>query len=118
MNIEKMTKAVEAWAKSQPFVRKAYLFGSRIKGTHRPNSDLDVAVELICLPDESDPGVTWHREAKTPRESISKIVPVRVDLVWYGGPVESPCIHIGLQSGYRLAYDEASADSDSTQTRT
>lgn len=33
-----------AWAASEPLIEAAYLFGSRVKGTDRDDSDLDVAV--------------------------------------------------------------------------
>lgn len=32
----------------QPLVGRMWLFGSRGRGDHRPDSDLDVAIELIC----------------------------------------------------------------------
>lgn len=45
MDIEAMTTAVAKWASTQPLIRKAYLFGSKVRGTHKPDSDLDVAVD-------------------------------------------------------------------------
>jgi hypothetical protein len=35
---------IAAWAAGEPLIEAAYLFGSRVKGTHRDDSDLDVAV--------------------------------------------------------------------------
>ena len=49
MDIEDMEAAVARWASTQPLIRKAYLFGSRVRGTHRSDSDLDVAVENFLL---------------------------------------------------------------------
>lgn len=36
--------AVTAWAATEPLVRRVYLFGSRARGHHRPDSDIDLAV--------------------------------------------------------------------------
>ena len=49
MNIETMATAVAKWAGTEPLIRKAYLFGSRVRGDHRSDSDLDVAVEIFIL---------------------------------------------------------------------
>lgn len=39
-------QAIIAWAQRTPQIRAAILFGSRAKGTSRPDSDVDVALEL------------------------------------------------------------------------
>jgi uncharacterized protein len=36
--------AVSSWAIGEPLVRRVYLFGSRAKGTARPDSDIDLAI--------------------------------------------------------------------------
>lgn len=36
--------AIRAWALGEPLIEAAYVFGSRVKGTNRDDSDLDVAV--------------------------------------------------------------------------
>jgi predicted nucleotidyltransferase len=38
--------ALRAWASGTPEVRQVWLFGSRVKGTATPESDLDVALVL------------------------------------------------------------------------
>lgn len=37
--------AIRAWASRTPEVRAVWLFGSRAKGTARPDSDVDLAIE-------------------------------------------------------------------------
>lgn len=110
MDIEAMAAAVGEWARSQPLVRRAYIFGSRVKGTNRPDSDLDVAIELLPLSGEEDSGLTWHREAQRLKDSIAQIIPVVIDLNWYGGADETPCVHAGLQAGSRVVYDSDPTD--------
>ncbi|WP_057395813.1 nucleotidyltransferase family protein [Pseudomonas fluorescens] len=105
MNIEDMAAAVAKWASKQPLVRKAYLFGSRVRGTHKPNSDLDVAVEIFTLQGDSSPFTTWTCEAQRLKASIAGVVPVIIDLNWYGGPDETPSIHVGLETSSVVIYD-------------
>ena len=52
---DQIRQAVE----SIPGISVLVVFGSRARGTHRPDSDLDVAV----LPDGSHQGSRWHLQA-------------------------------------------------------
>jgi predicted nucleotidyltransferase len=38
------------WAENHVLIRRLWIYGSRAKGTNRPDSDLDVAFELDPLP--------------------------------------------------------------------
>ena len=104
MEFDDMAAAVAKWASTQPVVRKVYLFGSRVRGTHRPDSDLDVAVEVFTLPGDSSPFTTWTGEAQRLKVSIAGIVPVNIDLNWYGGAVETARIHAGLEASSIVIY--------------
>lgn len=104
MNIEDMAAAVAKWSSTQPLIRKAYLFGSRVRGTHRPDSDLDVAVEVFTLPGDSCPLATWIGESHRLEASIAGIVPVLIDLEWYGGEAETPVIHKALKRSSLVVY--------------
>jgi predicted nucleotidyltransferase len=44
--IDQLALSVEAWASRHPEIERLWLFGSRVQGSSRPDSDLDVAVEL------------------------------------------------------------------------
>lgn len=105
--IHGMTDAVADWAQSEPLVRKAYLFGSRVRGTHRQDSDLDVAVEIDALPGDSCPFTTWTAEAQRLKASIAGLVPVVIDLEWYGGEEETPHVHHALQRSSVVVYDQS-----------
>jgi predicted nucleotidyltransferase len=105
MEFDDMAAAVAKWAGTQPLVRKAYLFGSRVRGTHRPDSDLDVAVEVFTLPGDSSPFTTWAGEAQRLKTSIAGVVPVTIDLDWYGDEVETPRIHEALEQSSIVVYD-------------
>jgi predicted nucleotidyltransferase len=104
MNIEDMAAAVAKWASTQPLVRKVYLFGSRARGTHRSDSDLDIAVEIFPLTGDSSPLATWIGESDRLEASIAGIVPVIIDLDWYGGEAETPLIHQALDRSSLVVY--------------
>lgn len=106
MNIENMAAAVAKWASTQPLIRKAYLFGSRVRGMHQPHSDLDVAVEIYSLPGDSCPLATWIGESHRLEASIAGIVPVTIDLDWYGGEAETPRIHEALKRSSLVVYTD------------
>ena len=52
MNPEEITEILNRWAHRTSSIRRVWIFGSRAKGTSSPDSDLDVAVELIYREDE------------------------------------------------------------------
>ncbi|MCF5098994.1 MULTISPECIES: nucleotidyltransferase domain-containing protein [Pseudomonas] len=97
MEIDDMAAAIASWASTQPLIRKVYLFGSRVRGTHMPSSDLDVAVEVCTLQGDSGAFTTWTGEAHRLKALIVGVVPVNIDLEWYGGEADTPRIHAGLQ---------------------
>ena len=49
MTAQEIAETVRRWAASEPLVRRVYLFGSRARGDHRPDSDIDLAV--VCRMD-------------------------------------------------------------------
>lgn len=58
---------LQTWAEGQPLISVLYAYGSRVSGTNRDESDLDVAVKLD-LPNHQlhanwfQYNVTWARE--------------------------------------------------------
>jgi predicted nucleotidyltransferase len=50
--LDALRTALAAWAPQQPSLRRLWIYGSRVKGSHRPDSDLDVAFEIDRLSDE------------------------------------------------------------------
>lgn len=107
MGIEQLGEIVAKWAASQPRVIRAYLYGSRVRGSHREDSDLDVAIEIEPLPGDSSAFATWISEASDLRQSLAPLLPVPVDLEWYGSDHETPTIHHGITAGSLLVYERA-----------
>lgn len=104
MELSAIKTNVTRWAASHPIVAKAWIFGSRARNTARSDSDLDVAIEVFGLPGDAEPLATFIFEADELRSSIQALFPFKVDLHWYGGPVETPTIHAGLCQSSVLAY--------------
>jgi predicted nucleotidyltransferase len=61
-------------------VQEAYIFGSRARQDHRPDSGLDIA--LVIRPDEGDTSAyaTWIDESEDSRDELQTILPYTVDL--------------------------------------
>jgi predicted nucleotidyltransferase len=98
----KRAKCVVAdWARAEPMVRKAYLFGSRVRGNARPDSDLDVAVELE-IPESDDYALMRAKRELTSR--LQNKIPVRLHLEIYEGARRSPVVHAGLSDCSVVVY--------------
>jgi len=60
------------WASSAPLISKVWIFGSRVKGTHKETSDLDVAIELD-VEDENKKILAWISNADIWRAELTNI---------------------------------------------
>jgi predicted nucleotidyltransferase len=108
MELARITTLVAHWAASEPVILRAWIFGSRVRGTSRDDSDVDIAIEVSTLPGDSSPFVTFIHEKKRLRGAIQACLKLEVDLQWYGGQVETPTIYAGLQQSSVLAYSKTS----------
>ena len=104
MDLEQIKTSIATWAATEPLVTRAYIFGSRLKGTHRVDSDLDVAIEMKRSPGDETVRATWICEANRMKESIKSFVPYVVDLQHYNGE-ETPHIHTYLNEASTVIYD-------------
>jgi len=57
--VEIIKAKVHEWAKSANQPIRVYLFGSRAKGTHKPDSDIDIAIEPLIPFKEDWLWETW-----------------------------------------------------------
>ena len=44
---------VTSWAESHPEIKRVFLFGSRARGDSKPDSDVDIAVEVVGIKGEN-----------------------------------------------------------------
>lgn len=81
--------ALTNWASKHEVVASVWLFGSRSRGNHRPDSDYDIALELRPKPDRvSDPAYTeffygyeeWKAEIRLLLKAEISLVCYRDDL--------------------------------------
>lgn len=98
--------AIRTWAASNPVIHRVWVFGSRVRGTERPDSDLDVAVEHGALPGDSGPFTTWISEAERWRKVLNASLSVPLDLQSYIRG-ESHTIQAGLDESSVLVYERA-----------
>lgn len=105
MEIDQIGKIVAGWAAIQPVIKKIWLFGSRVRGTGREKSDIDIAIEIEKFEGDSDTWTTFVFERDELKESLQLLLPLAVDLQWYGGPQETPRIHSALQESSILVYE-------------
>lgn len=91
-------------------VKRVYVFGSRVRGDNRPDSDIDIAVELDSAAflgvDESGGLATWMFETKGWKEELEKLVPLKVQLERYH-PEQTPTVGKGLARSSQLIYEKA-----------
>jgi uncharacterized protein len=52
-------RALRTWSEGQDQVRRLWVFGSRLKGVQRVDSDLDVAMEIDPIGYDESAAVTW-----------------------------------------------------------
>lgn len=73
------------WAASTPKIQRMWLFGSRARGEHRTDSDIDLAVEITGW-DSDDADIRgealadWIFNADDWRHQLRGITPLTIDL--------------------------------------
>lgn len=66
------------WATQTSQIAAVYLFGSRIKGTARPDSDLDVAIEFNLSIDDAE--VAFFDGGRLWRDQLKSLVGLQIDM--------------------------------------
>jgi predicted nucleotidyltransferase len=69
--------SIVQWARADSRVAAVFLFGSRAKGTHRPDSDLDLAVVLTGDEDDSALGYSICKGDEM-QARLAAVIPVSV----------------------------------------
>jgi len=76
---ERWTEALCRWATQKPEVREIWVFGSRARADHRPDSDIDIALK-IHGDTPADKDCIYICEAQGWRAEIQGFTPVPVHL--------------------------------------
>jgi predicted nucleotidyltransferase len=87
MPLDEMQVLLSIWAAETPLVKRLWLFGSRVRGEHREDSDVDVAIELDMTAvkgvDESAGMATWAFDTMTWKPELELLLSRVVDLQRY-----------------------------------
>jgi predicted nucleotidyltransferase len=99
---------LHAWASREPLVIELFVFGSRVKGTSRPDSDLDVAIRVAG----ETPGVALANaifETARWQRALQSLLPVPVDLqsMFDDDQVVAPAVREHGQCVYRSLSERA-----------
>lgn len=99
------TNALREWAKRRQFVRRVFIYGSRVQGTHTKDSDIDVAIEFDPVGNDMDCLTTWVCDAKKWRAELGPLLPWELHLEWHDPEGETPRITAGLDESSILVYE-------------
>lgn len=92
-NLEALSVDIALWAEQRLLMKRVWLFGSRVREDFRPDSDLDVAIELdVTAEDESDQSgnmALWMFDKNGWREELQALSPYEIHLEQYLGAWET-----------------------------
>lgn len=95
---------IKEWASSNPLVKRAYLYGSRAKGDHKEDSDIDIAIEIDTEKGDSNTLATWTCNAEKWRQELQPLLKYKLHLEWEALQ-ETPKIKNGLDESSILLYE-------------
>ena len=96
---------ISAWAAKNDLVHRVWIFGSRVRGNHQSNSDLDVAVQHGIKSGDTDAITTEIFERQNWIDELQPITRLQLD-VWSYHPGETPTIEAGIRAGSVLIYEQ------------
>lgn len=105
MNLDESDRLrIIEWAKGHPDIIKVWLYGSRARGDNKPDSDIDLAIEMR-ITDNSDSSwagyMFWHQEYK---ENPDLHLSHEVDLNWYDKDAKLERVGPGVEKDGILIY--------------
>jgi len=106
MDIMKLRNIIAKWAKEEPLVTRAYIFGSRAGNDFQEDSDLDVVVEIKKGSGDEIVRATWICVRDGLKERLAKLLPYALDLQWLDGE-NTPIILSGVKKLSIVVYDES-----------
>jgi predicted nucleotidyltransferase len=71
------------WATTKPFIRRLWIFGSRARGQGRPDSDLNVAVEIDPVGTDENAYTSFVHDAGNWRAELQPLLTYNLHLKWY-----------------------------------
>ncbi len=105
MDKKRIIEGIAEWADSEPLVRKAYLYGSWVKGTVKESSDIDVAIQLNPHAGDTYAGAGQQWDMDELRSRLQPLLPYPLQLDYYD-PVVTEKVHKGVTEASILIYDQ------------
>lgn len=106
MNIsDKDHNRIVNWAKKHQEIKSVYLFGSRARGDNNPDSDIDLAIEMIGV-DADEAFNTWCGFHDEFIEKPDLHLNHEVDLEWYAKDANLDRVGPGVEKDGILLYPE------------
>lgn len=111
MDLEACEEAVRSWASGKPKVNRLWFYGSRVKGRHSSNSDLDIAIEIASdfSPHIHDPSsfgrATFINEKTNWVAGLQALIPCEVDIKLYE-PTNDCRVRKGVEDASILVYEK------------
>ena len=97
---------IQNWASDTPDVLSVYFFGSRVKGTSRPTSDLDVAVVLARGETENDTFTKWAFQHEDWERELQESINVKLDLQLGNSELSTTVVGPAIEDHGQLIYEK------------
>jgi len=106
--IEKsVVDSIVRWAAEIPELRRVWMTQSRAKGGHRPDSDIDIAIELEPVGDSEETLTRWLFHAHLWESQLQRRIAAKIDLEWFDPDGSTHTIEAGLNEAKALVYERA-----------
>jgi len=98
-------KNLRLWASEIPHMRRVFIFGSRVKGNYRPDSDLDIAIDFDKSENDTNCLATWIFHKDKWCKEIEALIPnMCIDLEWLDPHGETPIIQASIDQASIIVY--------------
>jgi predicted nucleotidyltransferase len=105
--LDDITVRLKAWAPTKPNILKIYLYGSRVRGNHKKDSDLDIAIMITKNPNDTSELATWWGGLEEEfTQDIEIMTELKIDLELYSNEQITANIHEYLKNDSRLVYEK------------
>jgi predicted nucleotidyltransferase len=74
-DLKALADAVSTWVDEVSGVKEIYIFGSRVRGDHRPDSDVDIRVFVDQLANDTQTTVWWTDQHATCFADLKVLLP-------------------------------------------
>jgi predicted nucleotidyltransferase len=75
--------AIQSWANRHPNIARLWIFGSRVGGTHKPESDIDLAIEIDASGSDTTALLMYLERHETWQAELQNAFHYPVDLEIY-----------------------------------